>query len=104
MSRHPDPEPERESESRFAIHNPARFALLLLGIALLIVAVGSLYWEVLHPQATSTTVESQFVEVLVSNLPPVLGLAGFGCVILWLALGALDRVNVAAPEESPSDD
>jgi len=94
------PEPVRP-ESRFAIRNPSRFALLLFGIALLIAAVASLYWQVVHPQASSTTAESQFVQLLVSNLPPVLGLAGFVCVILWLALGALDRVTI---ESTGSDD
>lgn len=83
-----------------AVRNPYRLALLLFGLVLLIAAASSLYWQVLHPQASSTTVESQFVEVLISNLPPVLGLAGFVCVILWLALGALDRVTVETDRSS----
>jgi hypothetical protein len=87
------PETNREPEAPASAHNPYRLALLLFGIALLIAASASLYEQVLHPQASSTTVESQFVEILVSNLPPVLGLVGFICVILWLALGALDRVT-----------
>ena len=90
----PEPDAAVEPERRFSIHNPSRFALLLLGIVLLLAAVGSLYAEVLHPQTTSTTVESQFVELLISALPPVLGLAGFASVILWLALGALDHVTL----------
>jgi len=84
-------EPEQQPDARFAIHNPYRLALLLLGIALLIATVSSLYYEVVHPQASSTTADSQFVQLLISNLPPVLGLAGCVCVILWLALGALDH-------------
>jgi hypothetical protein len=94
--RRPQPDAAPEPEPRFAVRNPYRLALLLLGIAMLIAAVASLYSQVVHPQATSTTAESQFVQVLVSNLPPVLGLAGFVCLILWLALGALDRVTVDA--------
>jgi hypothetical protein len=80
-----------------ATRDPYRLALLLFGLVLLIAAVSTLYWQVLHPQATSSTVESQFVEALVSNLPPSLALAGLACGILWLALGALDRV---APDGS----
>ncbi|MDP9028571.1 MAG: hypothetical protein M3N46_13665 [Actinomycetota bacterium] len=73
--------------------NPYRLALPLFGLVLLIAAGSTLWWQVLHPQATSTTAESQFVELLVTDLPPILALAGFVCVIVWLALGALDRVD-----------
>jgi len=88
------PDTDPEPESPVSARNPYRLALLLAGIGLLIAATASLYEQVLHPQASSTTVESQFVQVLVSNLPPVLGLVGFVCVILWLAIGALDRVTL----------
>jgi hypothetical protein len=82
-----------EPSSRFAVHNPFRLALLLVGLGLLIAAASVLYSEVQQPQASNTTAEAQFAQLLVYFLPPALLLVGFGCVILWLALGALDRID-----------
>lgn len=89
-------EPELDPEPRLAVRNPFRLALLLLGIALLIVALSTLYSQVQHPQAANSTAQAQFIQLLVYSLPPSLLLAGFVCIILWLAFGALDRLEVSS--------
>ena len=80
----------RTSEHRG--RNPYRLALLVGGLALLLGAVSMIFEVVRHPHGSSTTVESQFVNLLVGDLPPALTLSGLICLIAWLALGALDRV------------
>ncbi len=93
----PDPDPQHEpapdSDAPAAPRrlNPYRLALLIGGLLLLAAAVSMLYEAVQHPQGTSTTIDSQFLNLLVGNLPPALALAGFICLIAWIALGALDR-------------
>ena len=80
-----------EPESPLAIRNPYRLALLIVGVALLLIAGSTLYAQVRHPQANVPTVESQFVQLLLFSLPQAFALAGFVALLLWLVLGALDR-------------
>ncbi len=94
----PTPEPPEppvdvaiEPESPVAIRNPYRLALLIVGVALLLIAGSTLYAQVRHPQANVPTVESQFVQLLLFSLPQAFALAGFVALLLWLVLGALDR-------------
>lgn len=82
-----------EPEPRPAVRNPYRLALLLVGVVLVLASGAALSALVQHPQASSTTADSQFQQLLLVDGPPVLALVGFVCVILWLALGALDRVD-----------
>jgi len=89
----PAHDPEQRGEARVSPRNLSRLALLLFGLVLLIAAASTLSSQVQNPQGTSTTVESQFVQGLVSTLPPVFALTGLVCLILWLALGALDHVG-----------
>ncbi len=87
----PVTEPAPESDPARPQLNPYRLALLLFGLALLLASVALLFEQVQHPQGVNTTIESQFVQILTYDLPPGLALAGFVCLIVWLALGALDR-------------
>ncbi len=91
----PTPEPPAdvtiEPESPLAIRNPYRLALLIVGVALLLIAGSTLYAQVEHPEANVPTVESQFVQLLLFSLPQAFALAGFVALLLWLVLGALDR-------------
>jgi hypothetical protein len=80
-----------EPESPLAIRNPYRLALLIVGVALLLIAGSTLYAQVEHPQENVPTVESQFVQLLLFSLPQAFALAGFVALLLWLVLGALDR-------------
>ena len=88
---HSGPEPALEPPRLSP--NPFRLALLILGPVLLLAAGSILFEQVQHPNSFNTTLESQFLNLLIYDLPPALALAGFVCVILWLALGALDRVH-----------
>jgi hypothetical protein len=88
-----------EPEPRAGPRNPYRLGLLLGGILLIVAAAAILSSQVQQPQASDTTPQAQFVHLLLGLLPPSLLLSGLVCIILWLAIGALDRLDPVPPSE-----
>ena len=64
----------------------------LMAAVLLLAAGSALYSQVAHPLANGPSVGSQFQQLLLNSLPQAFALGGFVAVIMWLVLGALDRL------------